>query len=208
MKMANGRKFSRALRSTLANRPMIRWLALALLAATPITVYAAAVTGLTTFVNGTIADADQMNANFSTVGTAVDDNHVRINTLEAIPDQQCASGDYATGIDASGNLLCAAPPAPPSTSIVSTPLPNPWLGNTITTPECPTGSIVVAGAVGSAPGTGICSLSNGGGSSVLQALVIQGADAISCIAALTDLQGGTPALGVNNCACLAICQSP
>ena len=168
--MVNGRQSIRALRSTIANRPMIRWLALALLAATPVTVYAAAVTGLTIFANGTIADADQMNANFSAVATAVDDNHVRINTLEALPDQQCASGDFATGIDASGNLLCAAPPPPPSISIVSTPLPNPWLGNPITTPACPTGTILVGTALGNPPGGGLCFLSNGGGSSVLQAL--------------------------------------
>lgn len=205
--MANGRRSIRALRRTIANRPMIRWLALALLAATPVTVYAAAVTGLTIFANGTIADADQMNANFSTVGSAVDDNHVRINTLEAIPDQQCASGDYATGIDANGNLLCAAPPAPLSTSIVATPLPDPWLGNTITTPDCPTGTILVGGALGNT--AGICSLSNGGSSSVLQALFIQGAgNAISCTAVLTDLQFGTPEIGAGNCACLAVCQSP
>jgi hypothetical protein len=184
---------------------MIRWLALALLAATPVTVYAAAVAGLTTFVNGTIADADQMNANFAAVATAVDDNHVRVNTLEAIPNQQCASGDFATGIDASGNLLCAAPSAPASISIVSTPLPNPWLGNTITTPACPTGTSLVGGALGNT--TGICSLNNGGSSSVLQALLVQGAGAISCIAALTDLQGGTPQMGASGCACLAFCQS-
>ena len=205
--MAKGRKSIRALRSTLAKRPMIRWLALALLAATPVTVYAAAVTGLTTFVNGTIADADQMNANFASVGTAVDDTHARLNTLEAIPDQQCASGDYATGIDAGGNLLCAAPPAPPSTSIVSTPLPNPWLGNTITTPDCPTGTNLVAGALGNAPGTGICGLTNGGSSSVLQALVFFGAgNAIACTASLFDLQSGTPQMNADKCACLAICQ--
>ena len=205
--MANDRKSSLGLRSTLAKRPMVRWLALVLLAATPVSVYAAAVTGLTTFVNGTIADAAQMNANFATVKTAVDDNHGRINTLEAIPDQQCAGGDYATGIDASGNLICAAPPAPPSISIVSTPLPNPWLGNTITTPDCPAGTVLVGGAVGNT--AGLCSLSNNGGSSVLQALVVSGAgNAFACTAALFDLQFGTPEINSANCACLAFCQAP
>ena len=205
--MAKGRQSIRgALRSTIAKRPIIRWLALALLAATPITVYAAAVTGLTIFTNGTIADADQMNANFSAVATAVDDNHVRVSTLEAIPNQQCASGDFATGIDASGNLLCAPPSAPASISIVSTPLPNPWSGNTITPPACPAGTTAVGGAVGST--AGICSLTNGGSSSVLQALVVQsaGGNAFSCIAALTDLQGGTAQMSAGGCACLAFCQ--
>lgn len=40
------------------------------------------VAGLTTFTNGTTADADEVNANFQTVAAAVNDNDTRITALE------------------------------------------------------------------------------------------------------------------------------
>jgi hypothetical protein len=44
----------------------------------PLAMYAGSVGSLTTFANGTVADADQVNANFAAVQTAVDDNDARI----------------------------------------------------------------------------------------------------------------------------------
>ncbi len=41
------------------------------------------VTGLATFVNGQVADADAVNANFTEVQDSVNDNHQRITALEA-----------------------------------------------------------------------------------------------------------------------------
>ena len=40
---------------------------------------------LTTFTNGTVADANQVNANFQALRTAVNDNDTRIASLEAAP---------------------------------------------------------------------------------------------------------------------------
>ena len=45
------------------------------------------------FVNGEVADADEVNANFGAVETAVDDNDGRVDTLEAIPGQSCPAGE-------------------------------------------------------------------------------------------------------------------
>jgi hypothetical protein len=51
--------------------------------ATPITLVASSVSVSHTFSNGTVADADEVNANFSDVKTAVDDNDSRLSALEA-----------------------------------------------------------------------------------------------------------------------------
>lgn len=49
----------------------------------PIAVLASPVGTLNSFSNGTVTDANDVNANFSTIRTAVDDNDARITTLEA-----------------------------------------------------------------------------------------------------------------------------
>lgn len=51
--------------------------------ATPITLLASSVTVTHSFANGTVADADEVNANFVDVKTAVDDNDSRLAVLEA-----------------------------------------------------------------------------------------------------------------------------
>jgi hypothetical protein len=51
----------------------------------PVALSAASVTGLNAFVNGTVADADAVNANFSAVQIAVDDNDARLDALETAP---------------------------------------------------------------------------------------------------------------------------
>jgi hypothetical protein len=49
----------------------------------PAGLFAGSVTGLNSFSNGTVADADAVNANFSAIATAVDDNDARITTNSA-----------------------------------------------------------------------------------------------------------------------------
>ncbi len=90
-----------------AARPLL-WLGvLLLLAVVPVAVYAGQVTGLTTFVNGQIADANEVNANFAAVVTAVDDNDARISTLENLLGASCPSTQFVTGISAGATLVCA-----------------------------------------------------------------------------------------------------
>lgn len=66
-----------------------RWfLALPLVVAAvgvPAALLASNVTGLTAFVNGNVADATAVNANFTAVKNAVDDNAARIAALEVPP---------------------------------------------------------------------------------------------------------------------------
>jgi hypothetical protein len=54
--------------------------ALGLGLATPFAVLGGPVGSLTSFSNGTVADADQVNANFTELGTQIDDNDSRIGT--------------------------------------------------------------------------------------------------------------------------------
>ena len=89
-----------------AARNLLRLVLLALLLLGPPAVYAASVTLPHVFVNGGLTDADEMNANFTAVATAVDDNDSRLDTLV---DQSCPAGEVATGLDSAGNLLCAPP---------------------------------------------------------------------------------------------------
>jgi hypothetical protein len=65
----------------------------------PLAAYASTLSVPYTFVNGTPADADEVNANFSAVESAVNDNHARINVLESAP----APGDI-TGVLAGSGL--------------------------------------------------------------------------------------------------------
>lgn len=91
--------------------------------AVPLAAWAGDVSIPNTFANGTIADADQVNANFSSVETAVDDNDVRLDQLGALFGQntssanagigdQCTLGEVwltagfvASGLPAQGQLL-------------------------------------------------------------------------------------------------------
>ncbi len=90
----------------LAARPLLRFGALLALAIAPLAVYAAQVIGLTTFVNGTVADADEVNANFTAAATAVNDNDGRISTLENLLGATCPAGEFVQGISAGGILDC------------------------------------------------------------------------------------------------------
>ena len=71
---------------------------LVVLLSIPLVVAAGTVTVPNTFVNGTPADADQVNANFDAVETAVNDNDSRITTLETtLPLKGDAGEPGATG---------------------------------------------------------------------------------------------------------------
>jgi hypothetical protein len=54
------------------------------LALAPVAVYAGSVGSLTSFTNGTVADATQVNDNFAALVTAVDDNDGRLAALESL----------------------------------------------------------------------------------------------------------------------------
>jgi hypothetical protein len=69
--------------ATLYNNPGFRLLAVAALISIPIAAYAATISVPNTFVNGTVADADEMNANFEALVVESNDQDSRIGTLEA-----------------------------------------------------------------------------------------------------------------------------
>ena len=68
----------------------------------PVSVVASSVEVPNLFVNGTIADADQVNANFVAVEDAVNDNDARLTAVEAAPGVRA----YAA-VDSSGPALVA-----------------------------------------------------------------------------------------------------
>ncbi len=72
----------------------------------PLAVAAGTVTGPNTFVNGTVADADQVNANFTAEATAVNDNDGRIGTLENLLGSTCPPGKLVQGISGGAILVC------------------------------------------------------------------------------------------------------
>jgi hypothetical protein len=71
----------------------------------PSLLVAASVDGLTSFTNGTVADADQVNDNFTILDDAVDDNHARLTALEAL------------AIGKSSDLVVATSPTNPGSQI-------------------------------------------------------------------------------------------
>jgi hypothetical protein len=71
-----------------------RLVAVALIAA-PVGLLAGQVGPLTTFVNGTVADADQVNGNFTALATAVDDNADQISPPNRVAVTDPTSGDDA-----------------------------------------------------------------------------------------------------------------
>lgn len=78
----------------------------------PAYLLAGAVTGLTSFSNGAVADATVMNANFTAVKSAVDNNHTRISSLEAgyawcyVCNETSASTTSAAWTDVGGWADC------------------------------------------------------------------------------------------------------
>jgi hypothetical protein len=72
------------------------------LAVAPVTMWAGSVGPLNTFVNGTVADADAVNANFATITAAVDDNDARLAKMQTAAatdptDADDASAGFAPG---------------------------------------------------------------------------------------------------------------
>jgi hypothetical protein len=68
----------------------------------PVSLLASAVTIPNTFVNGQVADANQVNANFSALATAVNDNNSQINTLNATSLTSSQYGNLVLGGNADG----------------------------------------------------------------------------------------------------------
>jgi len=105
----------------IGSRRWLRFPLLAVLALTPFAIYAQS--GLHVFVNGTVADANTMNENFTWIANIADLLDANIQALLAIPGQSCPPGELATGIDAAGALICAVAAGVGASSIVSAPLP-------------------------------------------------------------------------------------
>jgi hypothetical protein len=140
----------------LADRRWLRIGLLLVLAAVPVAVYAGAVPLLVQFVNGQIADADEVNANFAAVSTAVDDNDSRLGVLEGLPNQSCLPGQAVTGIDPGGALLCVSLTPVPD-SVVAVVIPTLWDStiNVFCPLEAPS---IVAGGIRPGGGAGLCAL--------------------------------------------------
>jgi hypothetical protein len=74
------------------------------LLAVPVWLAAGSVGTLTTFVNGTVADADQVNANFTAIATAVDDNDARLDAFTVSGGQVGIGGSPGTDLEVHGGL--------------------------------------------------------------------------------------------------------
>ncbi len=94
---------------TRRRRSAPRWLrvGLALAVLVPTAAWAGQVVGLITFVNGDPADADEVNANFSALTTAVNDNDTRLQALEILLGADCPVDQFVTGFSAGAPLVCA-----------------------------------------------------------------------------------------------------
>ena len=136
----------------LAVRPRLHFGFLLMLALVPVAVYAGAITGLNTFVKGEVADADQVNENFSALQAAVDDNNGRITTIEGLMTQSCPAGEFMNGVDGSGAITCLPLP---EAMVVATSLPETvFFGegeDPPTTPPCPSPTVVVAAGMRASP---------------------------------------------------------
>jgi hypothetical protein len=75
---------------TRRSRPGLAVSSLVVALVIPLAVAAGTVTVPNTFINGTAADADAVNANFDAVKTAVDDNDSRITTAQSTADSNSA----------------------------------------------------------------------------------------------------------------------
>ena len=82
--------------------------------AMPLSVRAGTVDGLATFTNGQTADANEVNGNFNSVKTAVDDNDGRVTTAQGTADTNTIdilalqSAGSPTGFEACANGLTVA----------------------------------------------------------------------------------------------------
>lgn len=77
--------------------------------AIPLTVYAATIAVPNVFVNGTVADANEVNENFVAVKAAVDDNDSRVTTSQGTADAAASSAAAAQSTaDAAASVAAAA----------------------------------------------------------------------------------------------------
>jgi hypothetical protein len=89
--------------------------------------YAASVGTLTSFTNGTVADANEVNANFAAITTAVDDNDSRISAANtAIGDADGRLSDLEGAIDVDGGNVGIGGPATAATLRVEGDLEVAW----------------------------------------------------------------------------------
>lgn len=111
-------------RATWKAHPSLRIALAATVVLVPLAAYASTLSVPYAFVNGTTADANEVNANFSAIETAVNDNHARISTLEAAPAAGDITGVIAgiglTGGASSGDASLAADTAYMQRRVVGT----------------------------------------------------------------------------------------
>ncbi len=184
-------------------RPLVALLALVI---APVAVYAGVVSGLFSFVNGTLTNADALNDNFTIVNAAVDDNEARIGVLETLNGQSCPPPQFLTGIGPDGQILCGLYPYPARIVITSAPIPAGVNGQVTFTPVCPGGTTIIAVGYRAQNGSGgQCS-----GQSFVQGAQQEG------VGFLAEIRAGenrgeclgraflnVPAL--TNCECFAVC---
>ena len=94
-----------------------------------------------TFLNGTTADADEINANFNAVKTAVDDNDIRVTELGVqvsaqLTDLTLLQGDVITGVAAGQGLTGGASSGDASLAVDSSVVQSRVFGS------CPTGQSI------------------------------------------------------------------
>ena len=78
------------------------------LLAIPLAVAAGTLAVPNTFTNGTVADADEVNANFGSVKAAVDDNDSRITAAQATADAAAAGHTVDTDTQLTSAQVAAA----------------------------------------------------------------------------------------------------
>ena len=91
-------------------RPALGLSLMLVLVAIPLAVVAGTVTQPHTFTNGTVADADEVNENFTAVKTAVDDNDARTTSAQSTADSAASTAATAqsTATTASTNATAAS----------------------------------------------------------------------------------------------------
>ncbi len=96
-----------------ALNPWLRTAVFATVLAIPLAAYASSVSVPFLFVNGTLADADEVNANFAAVEAAVNDNDARIAIVEGIGADitDVIAGSGLAGGGSSGAVALAVDPA-------------------------------------------------------------------------------------------------
>jgi len=206
--VTTARSQRRSLLDAIAHRPRRRLLFLLALGFAPFAVYAQ---GSGLFVNGTVADADDMNAVFAAYQAALDQLETAAGGALTLTNQGCPAGEFARGIDANGDLVCAQPPGfGGDPTVVGAALPASNWTTTIAVPACPAGQLVEVVGTRSLDGVNDCGYI-GQQTSPFSTVVYLG---IGPVGIGTSIGGCAPILvasgtafgTTSNCECFALCR--